>query len=198
MRTIEKTVYSFDELSDEAKEYACNKWREDVIDYEWWDFVYDDAKEIGKLMGIEIDNIYFSGFWSQGDGACFEGSFHYEKGCHKNVKSYAPKDTELHRIAKAWSKVQRLSFYQLNGRIKHRGHYYHAMCTEISVYGDGDLAEFYVDIDTDDAVCDVLRDLMNWIYRQLEKEYEWLSSDEQIAETIRCNEYEFDEDGNMI
>jgi hypothetical protein len=36
---------------------------------------------------------------------------------------------------------------------------------------------------------------MKWMYRQLEAEYEYLTSDEAITETIRSNEYEFTEDG---
>ncbi len=191
--------YKFDELPEEAKENAIEKYREDNLDYyDWWDCVYEDAKEIGKLMGIEIDNIYFRGFWSQGDGACFEGSFSYETGCFKNVKAYAPLDKELHRIAKRWSIVQRPSFYQLNGNVKQSGHYSHEYCTDIKVYGDGDLCTFYVDTDTEDAVAEVLRDFMRWIYKQLHAQYDYLQSDECITETIECNDYTFDEYGNII
>jgi hypothetical protein len=39
------------------------------MDYEWYTSVYDDATEIARLMGIEIKDIGFSGFSSQGDGA---------------------------------------------------------------------------------------------------------------------------------
>lgn len=56
--------------------------------YDWWDSVYYDFIEKMKEQGIEVDTkterthkgreyvrpaIYFRGFWSQGDGACFEG-----------------------------------------------------------------------------------------------------------------------------
>jgi hypothetical protein len=37
---------------------------------------------------------------------------------------------------------------------------------------------------------------MRWVYRRLEAEYNWLQADEQVDESIRCNEYTFDEDGN--
>ena len=42
------------------------------------------------------------------------------------------------------------------------------------------------------------RDLMRWIYRTLEKECDWQNADEQVDENIRCNEYEFDVDGERI
>jgi hypothetical protein len=40
-----------------------------------------------------------------------------------------------------------------------------------------------------------MRDFADWIYSQLEKEYEWQNADEQVDDTIRANAYEFDEDG---
>lgn len=87
--------------------------------------------------------------------------------------------------------MQRRSFYKLTATIKHRGHYYHEMCTDIDVYrADGD-----ADSATIDTMKQTLRDFMRWIYRQLEAEYDWRNSDEQIDESIRCNEYEFEESG---
>ncbi len=39
---------------------------------------------------------------------------------------------------------------------------------------------------------------MNWIYRQLEKEYEYQNSDECVDENILCNSYTFTEDGKRF
>ena len=184
------TIYKFDELSDEAKEKAREWFRDDALDYEWYDGVEDDFKEIGKLLGINVTKVYFSGFWSQGDGACFEGSYYYEKGSVKKLTEYAPQDKELHRIAKELQQAQKPNFYGVYGTIKHRGHYYHKMCTEIDLYRD--------DRETiigEDDIIELLRNLMGWLYRTLEREYEYLNSDEQVDETIRINEYEFTEEG---
>ena len=61
MKTKTITVYEFDDLSDSAKEKAIENVRHGgYMDYEWYDCVYEDAKEIGKILGIDIDNIYFS------------------------------------------------------------------------------------------------------------------------------------------
>ena len=38
---------------------------------------------------------------------------------------------------------------------------------------------------------EALRDLARWLYRQLESEYDYLSSDEVVDETIAANEYTF-------
>lgn len=55
MRTIETTIYTFDELSERAKENARNWYREGALDYEWWDFIYEDAERIGlKLESFDL------------------------------------------------------------------------------------------------------------------------------------------------
>jgi hypothetical protein len=54
----------------------------------------------------------------------------------------------------------------------------------------------YRDVGAAAVLTDCLRAFMDWIYRQLEIEYEWLVSDECVDENIRSNEYEFDENGN--
>jgi hypothetical protein len=43
---------------------------------------------------------------------------------------------------------------------------------------------------------DILRDYMRWIYRTLEKEYDYMTSEEAIKETIIANDYEFTKDGS--
>jgi hypothetical protein len=52
MRVEQVKVFHFDELDEDAKEKAREWWRDGGLDYEWWDSVVEDAKEIGKLVGI--------------------------------------------------------------------------------------------------------------------------------------------------
>lgn len=69
----EITVYKFNELRPDAQNRAISEWAEHGLHDEWWDSVYEQAKEDGKARGFEIDDIRFSGFWSQGDGASWTG-----------------------------------------------------------------------------------------------------------------------------
>jgi hypothetical protein len=52
--------------------------------------------------------------------------------------------------------------------------------------------------DAEEAVIEALRDLARWLYRQLEREYEYLTSDEMVDETIIANEYTFTETGHRF
>lgn len=213
MRTVEQTVYQFDELDERAKEAARDWYRDGSgsAEWGWYESVYDMADTAATLIGIEIDRkrgrtmggstvtspaIYFSGFSSQGDGACFEGRYTYAKGSVTAIKAEFPTDTELHRIATRLQTVQRRNFYQLSARVDHRGHYYHEGCTAIDVFKDGD--EYAARDEDTQEIKDCLRSFMQWIYSTLESEWDYLNSDEQVDESIRANEYEFSEDGERV
>ena len=198
MRIMKTKVYTFDELSDEAKEKARSWWREGGLDYEWYDGEYEDFTTIAGFMGIEVEHIYFSGFWSQGDGACFEGNYRYEKGGVKKLLEYAPQDKELNQIIETLAEAQKKNFYQIYGTIKHQGHYYHYNSMDITLNRENNRGEEIPMVDdAEDTITEAFRDLAKWLYRNLETQYDYLNSDEQVDETIRINDYEFTEDGGI-
>lgn len=196
MKTKTITLYNFDELDESTQERALEKLYNINTDHEWWDCEYESFKTIGKLMGINIDNIYFSGFSSQGDGACFEGSYQFNKSGLKELLSIGIDDDELHTIARDLQALQRKSFYRLSATIKHRGHYYHELCTDIDVIDDN-ATNGYPSNEVEEQVKTGLRSLMQWMYSQLNKQYDYLTSEEAIKETIEANEYTFNETGSI-
>ena len=196
MRTISVDLFLFDELSEDVQEKVIDKNRDINVDHNWWDFIYDMFKED---CIFDVDNIYFSGFWSQGDGAMFEYS-----SIPDSLKNDFIDSLDLSPMRKNWL----LNNVHISGRGKHRGHYYHEKCCGHSIYWEvdnGDLhwsTNFYRWIESfaDDFeryVIDKYEDLCGDLYYRLETEYRWLTSDEQVAETILCNSYEFNENGEM-
>lgn len=198
--TITRTLYTFDELSEEAKEKAISDNRDiNVGDDYWYECIYEDAKTIASLMGITIERIYFRGFWSQGDGACFEGYYSYEKGGVKKVKEHAPKDEELHRIAKELQNIQKRYFYGIHAKVRQSGHYMHERCTNFTIeFNEHPNGGYWENtIEAENELAETLRDFMKWIYKALEAEYNYQTSDEQIAEYLEGNQIEFLEDGSQ-
>ena len=206
--TTTKEVYKFSELSDSAKERAREWYREGNLDYDWWDSSFEDFARIAKLLGVDLyqrsvklmngsfrseDSIFFSGFSSQGDGACWEGNYSYRKGSVKAIKEYAPNDTKLHRIAEDLYDIQRRYFYKVSAKATNRGRYYHSGCMSFDVCCDSE-QEFH----HEQEVIDLLRSFADWMYRQLNDEYDYLNSDEAVDESMEANDYEFDEDGNRF
>ncbi len=71
IETTTRELYEYDELSDEAKEKARDKWREgewESGDTYWSECTIEEAVEQAKLMGIEID----TRSWTNSHG--FKGS----------------------------------------------------------------------------------------------------------------------------
>lgn len=206
---LQTTVYQFRELSDPAKEKARSWYRETAIDPDWYDFVYADFETICGILGVclktntiplvgggtrQKSNIYFRGFWSQGDGACFEGVYRYERQAPVKIRHHAPQDASLHRIADALQAVQHRNFYQLRAEISHRGFYTHEHSMAISVERDSPTGQD-MSANAEDIVTEALRDLARWLYAQLEREYDFQTSDEAVDEAISANAYTFTETG---
>lgn len=208
--TIETTVYTFDELTDErAKERARDWYREATAgDSYYAESVIEDAENVAALLGIAFSRerhgrgpaVYYSGFSSQGDGASYAGSYEYAKGARDAVRKYAPQDAKLHRIADALQDLQRRHFYGLCANITAgQSRYVHEMTMYADVERVGrDGFGHDVDADTAETLLDILRDFARWIYRQLEQEYEYQNSDEHVDESICANEYTFTADGGRF
>jgi len=197
MRTITSTVYLFSELSETAKEVARDWFRQTVFsDPCDWEHVYEDAIECGQLLGIDITKIYYSGFSSQGDGACFIGSYKYQKGAVTAIKAHAPQDTKLHQIAYGLQSVQKRHFYQLKASCTHSGHYQHSGCMHVDVSKDTEVYNDY----GEDEITQLLRDFADWIYiyTLLETEYDYQMSDESVDKNIIANAYEFTVGGKRV
>lgn len=209
---IETTVYRLDELSDEAKDTARAWYRQVGLDHDWFEFVCDDFERICGILGVNLKTvpvrlfgggtrqkpcIWFSGFWSQGDGACFEGSYGHAIGALRAIRDHAPKDDELHRIADVLQAVQRRNVYQLYATVTHRDRYYHEYSMAISVERDSPTWQDMT-ADAEETVIEALRDLARWLYRQLEREFDDLASDESVDDAITANAYTFTAAGHRF
>jgi hypothetical protein len=209
---IETTVYQLHELSDDAKEQARAWYREIGVDPDWHEGVYEDFERVCAILGVELATrpvrlfgggqrqkpcIWFSGFWSQGDGASFNGFYSHASGAAETIRAYAPMDAELHEIADALQAVQRRNFYQLRATIAQRGRYSHEYSMAISVERDSPTGQDMT-ADAKDVLIEAMRDLARWLYRQLEREYGYLTSDEAVDEAIAANGYTFTETGRRF
>ena len=196
MRTISVNLFSFDELSEDIQSKVIDNFRDINVDHDWWEHVYEAFKEDCEF---EVDRIYFSGFCSQGDGAMFEYS-----RVPDTLKASFIEGLKLSPMRKAWL----MNNVSVSGHGKHSGHYYHENSCYHDIYWEvdnGDLnwsTRFYQWIESfygefEDYVIEIYKDKCQDLYRDLEKEYDCLTSDEQVRETILCNEYEFNEYGQV-
>ena len=211
-RTVETVVYAIEELTETAKESARAWYRGSCLEHEWYDAVFEDFEAICRILGVtlrtssvrlygggtrEKSHLFFRGFWSQGDGASFEGQYNHARGAAKAIRVHAPKDEELHRIADELQAAQKRNFYQLNTVIRTRGNYCLEHSLAIEVERDSPTWRPMTD-GAEDTVIEALRDLARWLYRQLEREYDYLTSDAAVDETIAVNQWTFTAEGRRF
>ena len=163
MRTIEVKLYSFDELSEEAKEKAINNLRDINVDYNWWDCTYDDAAQIGlRITEFDLDHKSISGKFIDSAPAVAEAILaEHGKICetYKTAKSFL---SDLDELTGKYPNIE-------------------------------DCPEDEIEALEDDFLHSILED-----YRIiLDNEYDYLTGEEAIIETIEANDYDFTEDGKI-
>ena len=180
------------------------KYRYINVEYvDWWDCVESDFVEDMKKVGIEVSKLYFSGFWSQGDGACFTGRLRDTKVYldHHHVDQFPMIRKLLEHGGDVWATS------------RHSGNYYHHMSTIISAESDtfynvmDQPTEFHTAVveqwdevlthemsEFETALTEQWRTYMQDVYGKLEEEYDRLTSDEAVWDTIEANELEEDID----
>lgn len=209
---IETTVYQIDELDGAARDRARDWYRRHAIYEDWYEFRFADFVSVCDILGVLLSaksvpligggsraapKIYFSGFSSQGDGACYEGGYRFARDSVGRMRAHAPQDTDLHAIAAGLLDVQRRNFYQIRAEIRHAGRYCHEYSMQIAVRRESATGQDMSNAD-EETVIDALRGLARWLYRQLEAEYDFIAADDQIDEAIRLNRYSFTEDGHRF
>jgi hypothetical protein len=198
-------IERFEALTKRQQDEILDKHRHYNTEHlDWWDGVYDCFKRDMADIGIDVDRMYFSGFSSQGDGACFEGSVDDWPKFLESVGYTCPALIGL--AAESWG----LSVVQ-------RGHYYHENCTHFSSdmvspddYSESEMDEFIYaqspyKTEIQNAVFlanlqeydyDKLREEfeeefkshMRDLYNRLEVEYDALTSDESVLEALHAND----------
>jgi len=192
----------WNELPLRVRDDILDKHRDINTHYRWWDCVYEDFKEDMAEIGIEVDRMHFSGFWNQGDGACFEGYVN-DWGLFMQSLGYtSPLLIEHFRNYARFS-------------VEHRGYYSHENCTvftadwpSLDSHDEDDLVTLFgydeelrnaaliavlsVPENRHDAMeaqfTESFKDHMRSLYRRLKDEYEHQTSDEAVLETLYAND----------
>tara|TARA_Y100000114_G_scaffold156963_1_gene186290 strand:+ start:56 stop:655 length:600 start_codon:yes stop_codon:yes gene_type:complete len=198
MRQETIKIYSINDLDGSAYTKAIEKVA--AILSEDFDLHGDIAAMFTRwcnIIGIYNLEWGWRGFWSQGDGAHFTGRYYYERGWRKVLLEYeglSETMDEFLAIAERLQDVQRRNFYSIDCDITHRGFYQHELCARVDVSSS---LERDVSDEDESEVVECMRDIMRLFYRTLEKEYEFITSEESALEYIEANDIEFYESGEI-
>lgn len=176
------TGYTFSELSDSAQDHAHSKYGD--VWFDWYEQIYDDAKDTAQILGFELFDIQFDLYHGQ---IAIHGYYSYKTGAKANLVRSRPKDSELHDIADALIAWQRKNLFNASAvlSINHR--------IEQNIRVD-DLAE-----NGDEApFIDAVHQFRHWILAKLQSEYDYLTSREYFMDMCEANELVFDDQGNLV
>jgi hypothetical protein len=177
MRTIhtETTVYSFDELPEDVQEKAIQNLWDINVDFEWWNYTYEDAERIGlKITEFDLDRQRYA----KGSFLCspFE--------CAELITKEHGESTSTYQTAKQFLAEREDLVLK-----------YSCADDPCRVHEDN---EYEFDNECDELDNEFLRSLCEDYSILLQKEYEYLTSEKAIKETIEANEYEFTIDGKIF
>jgi hypothetical protein len=171
-RTIRVKVYKFTELSEEAKQKAIEWFAAGNLDYEWWEAVYEDAGRVGiKITSFDIDR----GGYCNGD---FKEDALYT--ANKILEEHG-EQCESYKTAEAFIKERE------------------EIITQAPKDENGELIDEYeLDEKLDECEEEFRKSILEDFRIILSKEYDYLTSEEAIKESIISNEYEFTIDGKRF
>jgi len=208
MKTIKLELYNFKELDKEAKQKALTTYQDLNIGFDWWDDEFEDFIELCSYLGITVnkDSINFSGFYSQGDGSSFSALADIPRlvqAIHKEAwKVYAPMQYFAFAVPQVDRRVMALvtdgllpGEPQIIGRSRQYG-----VVTDLGiseVVKDGKThGNIFEELDKlEEWLRSVAEILNSYLYKSLEKQYEFLTSDTAVTESLLTNEYVFTADG---
>jgi len=184
MKEITLNIFEFQELPLEIQNKAIDAYREILIEDKWWyDIVIHSFKERLTKLGYWDIDCFFSGFYSQGDGASFVAKYGYEK------------ISEPDEFGERLNKLQEKYNHDLRGRIiKTSSNYDHENTMTVN-YLESD----YLDVEEEDIneVKTISRELARILYVDLEKEYDYLTSNNTIVQYFVENETYFYKNGKI-
>ncbi len=173
METREYKVYKYDELTEDQQQKVLENYADINVFDEWWDSMCEDA----KTVGIEITEFdpgrgrYCQGdFIESANGTAILIFNEHGKAC----ETYKTAENYQDEISALWAKLP-----------------------EDRADDGCDNNEYEREKLEADIDAEFLRSILEDYSILLQKEYEYMTSEEVIIETLRANDYDFTEDGKI-
>lgn len=177
MREETIKLYSFVELSNNAKEKAIQKHWDINVDFNWYDTTYCEMKECGVIV---------KNFDCNRQDINISLKFDHYKVAEKLINYFDPKDVYfadefISLCDDIYSKIETPSDYE--------------DCPE--EFPESSEFDCQFDQLMNEYEREFFLELKSFILTRLTNEYEYFTSEEAIIETIISNKYEFLEDGTL-
>lgn len=213
-------MYTFDQLNHYGKANAMSRYNDAPDD--WADEIIANAKRDGPARGFNIDEVSWSGFHSQGDGASWTGSIHIPTFIEYHNKPDSEDFSQYVVLAElikdGWTQKlvavdRRAYFYNHSGTMlvdDIQDNFYNASedgttCIDAGILEGADAFQLIQSIEA----YSMLNELQDWmeqkardyatdIYKKLRDEYDAYTSEERFKDICDINNWRFDHRGVLI
>lgn len=171
MRIVRTKVYKFSELSEDAKNVALQSMYDINVNYDWWQYIYEDAANVGlEIAGFDLDrNRHATGSFNLASCEVAQNIFNnHGIGCNTF-------DTATNFMDE-WQPI-------FNDYMNESSENYESRESETQLQ---------------DIEDEFLKSLLEDYSIILQKECEYLQSETAIIQTIESNEYEFLQNGKRF
>lgn len=185
---INLNTFYFDGLTPEAKVIAIENNRYiDVSDSFWHESLSENTLDIALgILGFECLTYSFDVYRY---AEITTARFHYNKGMIKKLKDEFPKWTAMHEVAEELQALCKRYFYAYSFDIKSG----RTCGFEHKKWG----ADWQHDVSPfESAIDEVMKKLNDVLLASFKEDYEHLTSDEAVIESITSNEMMFFENGS--
>lgn len=204
MKTITINVFTYDELSEDAKERAYNSWLSGSRDYFWGEENRKTLEKFAEEINVNIDHWEYGG---RGEGVRWSSDWDYE-----DEKMELSGLRLLRYIQNNWSGFLYYGrYYSKTRATSEPGKYaYVSRKSKVLFSREPDLTGYCIDYSICSPIYDfikkpdntTLKELINncfysWI-EACNEDLEYTQSQEYFADEAEANNYEFDEDGRQL
>ena len=174
METREYKVYKYNELTEDQQQKVLEIYAYINMEYDWWDHIYEDA----KTVRLQIDSF----------------DLDHNRHCTGNFIEYA-EDTAKKIIAEHGESCE--TWGTATNYLAERAELVKKYSDGVSIDIVAEDNEYDFDKECEEIDAEFLRSILEDYSILLQKEYEYLSNEEAIIETIKVNDYDFTEDGEI-
>jgi len=172
--TVSTDIYKFSELPVESQQKALEKLYDINVGYEWWEFIYEDATNVGFIIK-GFDEAYYI------EKSMFKDS--HERTADRILENHGETSDTFKAAAEFLKERDALVEKLSNGLDKNR----------VTEDNNDEFDACIGDLEYE------FQQSLESSYREiLRKEYEYLISNEAIIESIEANDYDFTIDGKIF
>jgi len=187
----------YEQLNDKAKANARDRFADINVDYDWWEFIHEYAEEVAGKLGIY--GLEIKGFdLDRGSYVQYEANFRTPM-MKLDELSDAQREDLKHIIDPLVAQSALCAIHSQGSFLwaSIKPSYRTSLNVDWEVW-EADDDEELEDLLDGDVIEQAFNDFADWIQGQLQAEYDHLTSDEAIENSIIANEYEFDEEGELL